>query len=227
MIGGMSPQLALPIEPVSRMTRDDFVVAPVNARALAFLDAWPNWPAPAAALWGPAASGKTHLAHIWAASAGALIIEGKDLRAVPGGPAVVEDCDSIAAQGNEAFLFAMLESGTPLLLTGHRDPRDWPSTLPDMGSRFRALLAFGLGAAGEGLLLTLAVKLFADRQLTVPEAVITGLVRQLERSPSALRNFIARVDGEALSRHKPVTLQLINELIREKGFRHDRDSHFS
>ena len=54
------------------MTRADFIVAPGNARALAFLDAWPDWPAPAAALFGPSASGKTHLARIWAERAGAV-----------------------------------------------------------------------------------------------------------------------------------------------------------
>ncbi|MGH6827939.1 MAG: chromosomal replication initiator DnaA [Rhizomicrobium sp.] len=212
----MAPQLILPLEPVTRMAREDFIVAPANARVLAFLDAWPDWPAPAAVLWGPAASGKTHLAHIWAARAGALVMAARDLRAIPEGPVVVEECDCDAAGGHEAFLFAILERGAPLLLTGRRDPRTWPSRLPDLGSRFRALLALGLGEADEGLLMALAVKLFADRQLTVPQAAIIQLVRRLERSPAAIRNFIARADGEALSRHKPVNLQLIKELMAQE-----------
>jgi hypothetical protein len=43
------------------------------------------------------------------------------------------------------------------------------------------------------------------------------LVRQLERSPAALRNFIARADASALSRHKPVNLQLVRGLMAEEG----------
>ena len=43
--------------------------------------------------------------------------------------------------------------------------------------------------------MALAVKLFADRQVLVPEAVVTSLVRNLERSPAAIRDFIARADA--------------------------------
>jgi chromosomal replication initiation ATPase DnaA len=87
--------------------------------------------------------------------------------------------------------------------------------MPDLASRFGALVAFELGQADEGLLMALAVKLFADRQVTVPEAVVTGLLRGLERSPAAVRDFIARADREALSRQKPINLQLIRELMAE------------
>ena len=77
------------------------------------------------------------------------------------------------------------------------------SSLPDLASRFRALVAFELGGADEALLMALAVKLFADRQVQVPEAVVTALVRNLERSPAALRDFIARADATALVGKNP------------------------
>lgn len=211
----MPAQLALPLEPRNAMTRADFIAAPGNAAALAFLDAWPGWPAPAAALHGPEASGKTHLAHAWAARSGAVIVAARDLHAPPDGPAVVEDVD--AAAGHDAALFALLERGTPLLLTGRAAPTEWPVALPDLASRFRALLAFGLGAPDEALLMALAVKLFADRQLAVPENVLLHLVRRLERSPAALRDFIARADAAALAAQKPVNLPLIRALMAGSG----------
>lgn len=213
----MISQLILPIEPASRMTRDDFIVASGNSHAVAFLDAWPDWAAPAAALYGPSASGKTHLARIWAARAGAVIAEASALRAPIGGPAVVEDCDRVTDHAQEAALFAMLERGAPLLLTGRGSPATWPVGLPDLASRFRALVAFELGSADEALLMALAVKLFADRQVQVPEAVVTELVQQLERSPAAIRDFIARADATALSRQKPINLQLIRGLMADPG----------
>jgi chromosomal replication initiation ATPase DnaA len=57
------------------------------------------------------------------------------------------------------------------------------------------------------------VKLFADRQLVVPESVVTHLVRTLERSPAALRDFIQSADARALAEKKPVNLQLIRSLM--------------
>jgi hypothetical protein len=47
--------------------------------------------------------------------------------------------------------------------------------------------------------------------------VVTELVQQLERSPAALRDFIARADATALSRQKPINLQLIRGLMADPG----------
>lgn len=211
----MASQLALPLEPGNAMARADFIIAPGNARILAFLDSFPDWPAPTMALYGPSASGKTHLAHIWAERSGAALLDARSLRAPASGAAVVENIDSAPTFAHEAALFAMLEQGTPLLLTGRAAPSAWPVSLPDLGSRFAALLSFELGASDETLLMALAVKLFADRQLVVPESVVTHLVRTLERSPAALRDFIQRADARALAEKKPVNLQLIRALMAD------------
>jgi chromosomal replication initiation ATPase DnaA len=211
----MAAQLVLPLEPNNAMTRGDFIVAPGNARALAFVDSYPAWPSPAAALFGPSASGKTHLARIWAGMSGAALLDARSLRDAVRGPAVVENIDSAPTFAHEPALFAMLEQGAPLLLTGRGAPSTWPVSLPDLSSRFGALLAFELGASDEALLMTLAVKLFADRQIVVPQSVVTHLVRTLERSPAALRDFIQRADAAALAEKKPVNLQLIRGLMAD------------
>ncbi|MEE1557305.1 MAG: DNA replication protein, partial [Alphaproteobacteria bacterium] len=43
----------------------DFLVTDSNADAVAWLDQWPDWPAPALCLYGPPGSGKSHLLHLW------------------------------------------------------------------------------------------------------------------------------------------------------------------
>jgi chromosomal replication initiation ATPase DnaA len=204
-------QLVLPLEVRSASGRDDFIVAPGNSAAVAFLDSWPAWPAPAAALHGPPASGKSHLAAVWAEKARAKIISAASLNAgVPDGALVVED---VAEGVAEAPLFALLERGAPLLITSQTPPAEWPVTLPDLVSRARALLAFPLWAPDDALLMGLAVKLFADRQLQVPENVVLHMVRSLERSPAAVRDFVARADAAALAQQRPITLSLIKDLL--------------
>ncbi len=215
-------QLVLPLGANNQMRREDFIIAPGNQAALAFLDAYPAWPAPMAALHGAAASGKTHLARIWADAAGARIIEARDLLEAPdAGPLVIENVDAAPSfskdtSAHEAALFALMARGTPLLLTGRAAPAHWPVQMGDLASRFKSLLGFELGAPDEALLLALAVKLFADRQLQVPVSVVTRLVHGLERSPAAIRDFIARADALALARQKPVNLALVNELMEPK-----------
>ena len=82
-------------------------------------------------------------------------------------------------------------------------------------SRSRALLAFDLWAADDALLMGLAVKLFADRQLQVPESVVSHMIVSLERSPGAIRDFVARADAAALVVKKPISLGLIKGLLAD------------
>jgi chromosomal replication initiation ATPase DnaA len=204
-------QLVLPLEVRSASGRDDFIVVPGNSAAVAFLDSWPGWPAPAAALYGPPASGKSHLAAVWAQKAGAHTIAAASLlEGVPDGALVVEDIGQGMA---EAPLFALLERGAPLLITSQIAPAEWRVTLPDLVSRIRALLAFPLWAPDDALLMGLAVKLFADRQLSVPESVVAHMIRSLDRSPGAIRDFVAQADAVGLAEKRPVNLSLIKELL--------------
>jgi chromosomal replication initiation ATPase DnaA len=114
-------------------------------------------------------------------------------------------------------LFALLERGTPLLLTAQIPPAAWPVALPDLKSRANALLAFALWAPDDALLMALAVKLFADRQVQVPESVVAHMIRGLERSPAAIRDFVARADAAALAQKRPITLSLIKDLLAGAG----------
>ena len=206
-------QLVLPLETRSASGRADFIVAPGNQQAVAFIDSWPNWSAPAAALYGPPASGKSHLAAVWAERAGAAILNADALEGViPDGPLVVEN---IGARLAEAPLFALLERGAPLLLTAQTPPAVWPVVLPDLKSRANALLAFALWAPDDALLTGLALKLFADRQVQVPEVVVARMILNLERSPAAIRDFVARADAAALAAKRPITLSLIKDLLAD------------
>lgn len=208
-------QLVLPLENRPALGRADFLVAPGNAQAVAFIDRWPDWPAHAVLLHGPAASGKSHLATIWAAQAQARIVEAAALEALPApGALVVENVDSLTPR-QEAGLFALLERGGPLLLTAHVPAPDWRLSLPDLQSRAAALLSFGLWAPDEALLTALTIKLFADRQLQVPEIVVHHMLAALDRTPGAVRGFIAALDQRALSEKRPVNLGLIRDMLAE------------
>ena len=215
--------LILPLSPRSKLTRADFVVAPGNAQAVAFIDSWPDWPAPVAALYGPPGSGKSHLVAVWLAQTGGALAAGRgpcrDRARGPGRTrrVAVEDVDlAPPVSARDHALFALIEGAgrkAPLLLTGREPPACWPVALPDLASRFAALLAFPLWAPDDALLAALARKLFADRQMAVPDAVIQRMIRSLERSPAAIRDFVARADETALAENRPVNLPLVRELL--------------
>jgi chromosomal replication initiation ATPase DnaA len=212
-------QLPLPLRIEPSLGREDFIVAAGNEDAVRFLDTYPNWPAPAAVLYGPSGSGKSHLVSVWARSAEARIVDaaaldGRFVRALgPDTAVAVENVDSADTAARDDALFALINRHAPLLLTGREPPGNWHAGLPDLSSRFKALLAFALWSPDDALLEALARKLFADRQLKVPDGVVTRMVLSLERAPGAIRDFVARADAKALAEKRPVTLGLIRDLL--------------
>jgi len=216
-------QLILPLQTAPALGRTDFLIAPGNAEAVAFIDSFPHWAAHAAALYGPSGSGKSHLVAAWAEKSGAVVIEATALddhfvRQLPAGRAVaVENVDAVAGAAHEAALFALFSRPEPLLLTGRDPPAIWKAELPDLVSRFGALLAFSLWEPDDALLAALTRKLFTDRQLAVPDPVIMRILRSVERSPTAIRDFVARADARALAEKRPITAALVTDLLAADG----------
>jgi len=211
-------QLTLPLATDPALSREDFVVAAGNAEAVAFIDSWPAWSSPSAALQGPAGCGKTHLAKIWAERAGALIVDARSLddriaAQLQAGPLVIDAVDLADPVERDSALFSLLNRGEAMLLVGRESPRNWPVLLPDLESRFRALLTFSLWAPDDALLAALARKLFSDRQLRVPDPVIDRMIVSLERSPASIREFVHRLDQDALARKRAISLALVRELL--------------
>ena len=216
----MAAQLPLPLQTAPALGRADFIVAPGNAEAVAFIDSFPRWAAPAAALYGPPGSGKSHLVYAWAQVSGALVVPPAGLdrafldRLEPGRAVAVED---VERRAGDDLLFALFQHIGPLLLTGATPPMTWKAELPDLLSRFGSLLAFPLWAPDDALLAALTRKLFTDRQLAVPDSVIMRIVTSVERSPAAVRDFVARADARALAQKRPISAALVSDLLSEDG----------
>lgn len=195
-------------------------MAPGNAEAVAFIDSYPRWPS-SAALHGPAGSGKSHLVSAWSQASGAVVVEAAELglpfveRLEAGVPVAVENVDVVTNPRHEPALFALLNRPEPLVLTGRAPPAQWQVEMPDLASRIGALLSFSLWQPDDALLAALTRKLFTDRQLAVSDAVVMRILRSLERSPSAIRDFVARADARALAEKRPITAVLVGEMLAE------------
>lgn len=201
--------------------RPDFLVSDSNRAALAWLDRWPDWPAPALVLYGPAGCGKTHLAHLWAARADAARLAGETIQAAT--PIVLAGADlphlavDDAERADERALLHLhnfcLERGGTVLLIARRPPGAWDIRLPDLRSRLRAALAVGIAAPDEALLGAVLVKHFADRQLRVAPAVIAYLLARVERSFAAAAQIAEQLDRMALAAGRPVTIPLARQAV--------------
>jgi chromosomal replication initiation ATPase DnaA len=199
------------------MGREDFFVSAANAAAVAGLDGWRDWPGAKMLLIGPAGSGKTHLAHVFAAQTGARILcvddlPGMDPATVAEAAAlVVEDVDRLGGDATaEEALFhlhnACAGRATPLLVTASRPPQHWGLTLPDLQSRMQQAGQLTLAPPDDALLTAVLVKLAADRQMPLTPALVAHILARIDRSLGYVRRFVPALDAEALAaKQKPGT----------------------
>jgi DnaA regulatory inactivator Hda len=213
----VSEQLRLGFEHTPASGAEDFMPGSSNREALAWLARWPDWPGPALVLHGPPGCGKSHLARIWLSRTGGRWLERAALAAADPSQHqawVLDDAEPVADEtALLSFYNRLREGGAHLLMTARRPPAAWPLRLPDLASRLRAAPTVAIGPPDDALLGAVLLKLFADRQLVVPEAVIQYLLRHMERSFDAAQAIVAGLDAASLRQQRPITVALARTLL--------------
>ena len=212
-------QLTLELGHTPAQGEADFLVGEGNELAHGRIMAFPHWPDPITLLIGPAKSGKSHLARIFADRSGARFAAVADLDALAteGGtsPLVVEDVDRLGY--DEAGLFHLLNRSMreqrPILLTAREDIANWPLTTDDVRSRARRATAYTLELTDDIQLSQMFVKLFGDRQLKVDPKIIGYLVARMERSAEEAVVLADLMDRLALAKGTAITRSIAADAL--------------
>ena len=224
----MNPPAQIPLDLPHRaaMGAADFLVAPCNRDAVAWLDRWPGWPAPALVVHGAEGCGKTHLTHVWQALSGAVAID-RDALTTDGVPGLLGNAaacfmaDADHGFDEEALLHlynVVAERGGHLLLTARVPVPRWGVALPDLSSRLATAMSVAVGAPDDELIAGVLIKHFLDRQIRVDPAVATFLLGRMERSFAAARRVVAALDAAGLAEKRGITVPLAREVLRRLEF---------
>ena len=224
------PQLLLDLGVREARGRDDFMVAPSNEIAVAWIDRWPDWPGPGLVLYGPPGSGKSHLAQVWRQASAAVELDADRLAseetpALLGAAeaAIIDDIEGLLTTGplvQEGLLHlynVLRERRGHLLLTSRSAPSAWDCSLPDLRSRLLALQTAALEDPGDELLAAVLVKLFKDRQVRVTPRVIDQLLRGMERSFAGAQALVAALDAKSLARGSKISEKIVREMLADSN----------
>lgn len=214
-------QLTIDLPHRAALGRADFLVSDCNKAALGWIERWPDWPGPALVLYGPAGSGKSHLAALWRERSGGVRVLGAGLShadpiELASRRAVALDDATRAPERALLHLYNCVgEAGASLLVVAREAPANWPIALPDLASRLRAAPCVAIAPPDDRLLAAVLVKLFADRQVRVKPGVIGFLLRRMERSFAAAGALAERLDRIALGAGRPIGIALARRALAE------------
>lgn len=216
-------QLPLDLGHRASLGEADFLVSDGNRLAYAHVLAWPHWPTPLTLMVGPAKSGKSHLARIFADRSGAETVASDALErlARTGGdaPLIVEDADR--GDYPELALFHLLNQAMrdnrALLITARSPIGDWPYRTEDVLSRARLATLLTVSPPDDVQLSQMLVKLFGDRQVVVEPKVVSYLVARMERSPEEAVALVDLLDRLAMARGSAITRSIAAEALAMRG----------
>jgi chromosomal replication initiation ATPase DnaA len=220
MTADRTEQLKLELERETPFRADDFVVSDCNRAAAVTLAGWPDAAAGLGggvlSLCGPAGSGKSHLAALWAERVGAMPLHGveaalADPMELEGRPVLLDR----APEADDETLFHLLNlaqaRGGALLLVSRKAPALWPVALPDLQSRLNAIRTVVIDEPDEAVLAAMLEQAFERRSIRPHPDVIPYLVRRIERSAQSAEAVVARLDAL----HRPVTRRLAAQVVDE------------
>ena len=173
-------------------------------------------------IMGEEGSGKSHLAEIWQNTTDASYINFdkklfSGLYDVNSKAFVYENIENIRSLDAEAQLFHLInfanDNNKPLLMSASNYPN---FRLKDLKSRIAATYKVLIKKPDDMLLRVIVQKHFSDRQLRVSQEVIDYMIVRIERSFSAVKHLVEKIDRLSLEKKSNITIPLVKAVINDE-----------
>jgi DnaA family protein len=226
-------QLLLDVLPAQAPSLENYVPGP-NAEALAALRALPS--GRAVYLWGPAASGRTHLLRAMVANASDAIYLDNDapiktFQAVADGDAshallrrvAIDDLHAMD-DARQACVFALYnrwresaatEHALSLVVAGDRAPHQM-QLREDLRTRLGWDLVFRLDALSDADKMAALGRQAASRGMQLAPDVLNWVITHFDRDMRRLSALVDALDRYSLAAKRPITVPLLRAMLAEQ-----------
>lgn len=182
-------------------------------------------------LWGPLATGKTHLLQAVCDRAGDRSVYVPLSMLADAGPGVldglasrdlicIDDIDTVAGHASwESALFDLcnqiLDAERILIVSATMSPRECPIVLPDLQSRLVRLPIYQVQPLGEDERVAALQLRAGHRGLDLPGDTARYLLSRSRRDMASLYDLLDKLDLEALRAKRRLTIPFVRDVLKE------------
>ena len=217
----MNDQLILKFPTHQAYKKEDFYVSPSNQKAYDFINSWPKWIKRIVNIFGPSASGKSHLVSILKRKTQCLLIDSNELNEKIFFKFKTKEAliiENLHESVSEKLLFSLwnivLQDNKYVLITSKKPINTYKFKLKDLKSRVNSSLIIGINLPSDDLISVILAKNFSDKQIKVEKKHIDYIIKRIDRSYEKISQFILTLDKYSLKKGSPFSLKLIKEVLK-------------
>ncbi len=217
----MNDQLILKFPIEKAYKKEDFYVSSSNQKAYDFINSWPKWIKRIVNIFGPAGSGKSHLASMLKNKTSCLLVDSKDLNEKIFLKFKTKEAlilENLRETVSEKLLFTLwniaLQDNKYFLITSTKPINSYKFKMNDLVSRVNSSLTIGISLPSDDLISVILAKNFSDKQIKVEKKHIDFIIKRIDRSYEKISQFILTLDKYSLKKGTPFSLKLIKEVLK-------------
>ena len=214
----MTGQLIFDLPTSENYNPQDYFVSSSNSNAVKLIKLFPEWHNNGMVLFGPAKSGKTHIAHIWKSMANANLYDFKsnfDINSVVLTDNCIFDNFDYILEKNERPFFQIYNDIVNnkkyiLILIGNDN---FSVKLMDLKSRIEALNSAKLKNPDDKLIHAILLKFFHDNQIIVAPDVINFILNRISRNFNEIQIFLNKLNDLSFKHKSKISIPFLNKFF--------------
>jgi chromosomal replication initiation ATPase DnaA len=214
----MTGQLIFDLPTSENYNPQDYFVSSSNKNAAKLIKIFPDWHNNGIVIFGPAKSGKTHIAYIWKSLANANLYDFKsnfDINIIStNGNCIFDNFECIPEENEKSFFQIyndIIKNKKFILILISND--NFSVKLRDLKSRIDALNSAKLNNPDDKLIHAIVLKFFHDNQIIVTPDVINFILNRISRNFNEIQIFLNKLNDLSIKHKSKISIPFLNKFF--------------